>query len=247
MPDTSFGAEASPAYRWAMTTDVDLAAAARLIAEPARAAMLDALLSGQALAAGELARAGGVRASTASGHLAQLVDGGLVEVAQSGRHRYFRLASPDVAHALEALGAISPPRPIRSLRQSRTDEAMTFARTCYDHLAGIVAVSLVDAFVGQSLLEAGGDGFTLTPAGAEALADAGVDVAGARTSRRAFARSCLDFTERRPHLAGALGAALCAHALAEGWFVRRAPGHRALRVTDEGRRQLSKRWNITPP
>ena len=84
--------------------------------------------------------------------MAQLVDGGLVEVTHSGRHRYFRLASPDVAHALEALGAISPPRPIRSLRQSRTDEAMTFARTCYDHLAGIVAVSLVDAFVSRSIL-----------------------------------------------------------------------------------------------
>ncbi|GIF70374.1 transcriptional regulator [Asanoa ishikariensis] len=235
----------SAAYRWAMTTDVDLAAAARLIAEPARAAMLDALLSGQALAAGELARAGGVRASTASGHLSQLVEGGLVAVTHSGRHRYFRLASPDVAHALEALGAISPPRPIRSLRQSRTDEAMTLARTCYDHLAGVVAVSLVDAFVADELLAAGGDGFTLTPTGAEVLADAGVDVVGAKTSRRAFARSCLDFTERRPHLAGALGAALCAQTLADGWFVRRAPGHRALRITDEGRRQLAKRWNIT--
>ncbi|WP_203710656.1 ArsR/SmtB family transcription factor [Asanoa siamensis] len=230
-----------------MTTDVDLAAVARLIAEPARAAMLDALLSGEALAAGELARAGQVRPSTASGHLAQLVAGGLVEVAHSGRHRYFRLASPDVAHALEALGAISPPRPVRSLRQSRTDEAMTLARTCYDHLAGVVAVALVDAFVARSLLTAGGDGFTLTPAGAEALADAGIDIADARASRRAFARSCLDFTERRPHLAGALGAAVCAHVLAEGWFVRRAPGHRALRITDEGRRQLAKRWDITTP
>ncbi|GAA1849761.1 ArsR/SmtB family transcription factor [Asanoa iriomotensis] len=230
-----------------MTTDVDLAAVARLIAEPARAAMLDALLSGTALAAGELARSARVRPSTASGHLAQLVDGGLVEVADSGRHRYFRLASPDVAHALEALGAISPPRPVRSLRQSRTDEAMTYARTCYDHLAGVVAVALVDAFVSDSVLTAGGDGFVLTPSGAEALADAGVDVAGARSSRRAFARSCLDFTERRPHLAGALGAAVCAHALAEGWFVRRAPGHRALRITDEGRRQLAKRWRIEAP
>jgi DNA-binding transcriptional ArsR family regulator len=230
-----------------MTTDVDLTAVARLIAEPARAAMLDALLSGQSLAAGELARAGGVQASTASGHLSQLLDGGLILVTHSGRHRYFRLASVDVAHALEALGAISPPRPIRSLRQSRTDEAMTFARTCYDHLAGVVAVALVDAFVAESLLAAGGDGFTLTAAGAEALTDAGVDIAGAQANRRAFARSCLDLTERRPHLAGALGAALCDHALAEGWFVRRAPGHRALRITDEGRRQLEKRWNIATP
>ncbi|MEV4621686.1 helix-turn-helix transcriptional regulator [Asanoa sp. NPDC049573] len=230
-----------------MTTDVDLTAVARLIAEPARAAMLDALLSGQSLAAGELARAGGVQASTASGHLSQLLDGGLISVTHSGRHRYFRLASSDVAHALEALGAISPPRPIRSLRQARTDEAMTFARTCYDHLAGVVAVALVDAFVSQSLLTAGGDGFTLTADGASALADAGVDVAGPQASRRAFARSCLDFTERRPHLAGALGAAVCEHALGEGWFVRRAPGHRALRITDEGRRQLEKRWNITTP
>ncbi len=223
---------------------MNLAAAARLIAEPARAAMLDALMSGEALAAGELARVASVSAATASEHLARLREGGLVEVARTGRHRYYRLASPDVAHALEALAAISPARPVRSLRQSRSDAAMVFARTCYDHLAGRVGVAILDAFVADGVLVAGGDGYALTAAGQTRLTAFGVDVAAARASRRAFARACLDFTERRPHLAGALGSALCGRMIGLNWFVRRGQGQRSLRLTDVGRRQLAGRLGV---
>jgi DNA-binding transcriptional ArsR family regulator len=225
-------------------TDVDLAAAARLIAEPARAAMLDALMSGEALAAGELARAARVSPATASGHLARLRAGGVVDVAHAGRHRYYRLASADVAHALEALAAISPARPVHSLRQSRSDAAMAFARTCYDHLAGRVGVAVLDAFVADGVLVAGGDGYALAAAGQTRLTALGVDVAAARVSRRAFARACLDFTERRPHLAGALGAALCRRMIGLRWFARRRQGQRALRLTDLGRRQLAEQLGV---
>lgn len=145
--------------------------------------MLTALLSGEALAAGELARAAGVSAATASEHLARLRDGGLVDVVPAGRHRYYRLASSDVARALEALSAVSPPRSVRSLRQANTSAAMSFARTCYDHLAGRVGVSVHDALVGADYLAAGRDGYVLTETGVEGMAALGVDITAARAAR----------------------------------------------------------------
>jgi DNA-binding transcriptional ArsR family regulator len=220
--------------------EVDLSAAARLIGEPARAAMLNALLAGQALAAGELARAAGVAPGTASEHLARLLAGGMVEVVVAGRHRYYRLASPDVARALEALALISPTMPITSLRRSRADAALAAARTCYDHIAGRLGVALHDALVERAALEPGGDGYLLTPAGETLLTGLGMDVAGARVRRRNFARPCIDFTERRSHLAGALGAAICHWMLDTGWVVRRASGQRSLRITDAGLRGLAE-------
>lgn len=226
------------------SNEADVAGVARLIGEPARAAMLDALLSGRALAAGELGRVGGVSPATASEHLARLRDGGLVDVVAAGRHRYYRLAGPDVAHALEALALVSPRKPVRSLRQSRAAAALAVARTCYDHLAGQVGVALHDALVAGEALAAGGDGYRLTGNGAALLTRLGVDVAGAAAARRAFARPCLDFTERRPHLAGALGAALCARLLADGWLVRPATGQRGLRVTGRGRDALAAHFGI---
>lgn len=222
----------------------DVAGVARLIGEPARAAMLDALLSGRALAAGELGRVGGVSPATASEHLARLRDGGLVEVVVAGRHRYYRLAGPDVAHALEALALVSPRKPVRSLRQSRAAAALAVARTCYDHLAGQIGVALHDALLDHAALVAGGDGYLLTDSGAALLARLGVDVAGAAAARRAFARPCLDYTERRPHLAGALGAAVCARLLADGWLVRPAADQRGLRVTQRGRQALAAHFGV---
>jgi DNA-binding transcriptional ArsR family regulator len=221
---------------------MELTTIGRLLGEPARAAMLDALLGGEAMAAGELARVAGVSAPTASEHLGRLREGGLVEPIASGRHRYYRLASPDVAQVLEALSLLAPvvpPRPVRSLRQARTDEAMRLARTCYDHLAGQVGVALHDALVMRGALLPGGDGYLLSADGERLLGGLGVPVAAARAARRHFARPCLDYTHRRPHLAGALGAAVCSRLLAAGWLVRRAPGQRALRVTDAGRAALT--------
>lgn len=224
--------------------DVDLAAAARLIGEPARAAMLNALLSGEALAAGELARAAGVAPGTASEHLARLLAGGMVEVVVAGRHRYYRLGSADVARALEALALISPTMPITSLRRSRADAALATARTCYDHIAGRLGVAVHDALVERAALELGADGYELTPSGGKLLTGMGVDVASARVRRRSFARPCIDFTERRSHLAGALGAAICHRMLDAGWVVRRATGQRSLRITDAGLRGLAQELGI---
>jgi DNA-binding transcriptional ArsR family regulator len=227
-----------------MPADVNLAAPARLIGEPARAAMLSALLAGDALAAGELARVAGISAATASEHLTRLRRGGLVESVAQGRHRYYRLASPDVARVLEALALVSPSRPVRSLRQANAGAAMAFARTCYDHLAGRVGVAVHDAMVVAGHLVAGGDGYVLTGPGEQALAALGVDVEAARASRRHFATACLDFTERRPHLAGALGAAVSRRSFELGWVARRAEGQRALRLSDAGRRALTAEFGV---
>ncbi len=216
----------------------DYAAVAALLGHPARSAMVDALMHGEALSAGELARAAGVGAPAASEHLGKLVDGGLVTVVAQGRHRYHRIAAPDVAGALEAFAAICPPTPVRSLRAAARRDAMRYARTCYDHLAGTVGVALTDALLDRGWAQPDRDGLDLSPAGVAGLAAAGVDVAGARAGRRAFARLCLDWTERRPHLAGALGAAIATTALDAGW-VRRTAGGRAVAVTPEGRKALA--------
>ena len=203
--------------------------------------MLDALLAGRAMTATELARAAGVSPSTASEHLSRLIDGGMVEVLVQGRHRYHRIASPDVGAALEALAHIAPPKPATTLRQSRRARSLAEARTCYDHLAGRSAVALHDGLVAREWLVPEPGGYGLTGAGRDGLLAWGVDVDAADKSRRAYARPCLDWTERREHLAGALAAAIVA-ALVDGpepWFVRRADDHRGLRPTSLGLARLA--------
>ncbi|WP_405394065.1 ArsR/SmtB family transcription factor [Microbispora hainanensis] len=219
--------------------DADIAPVAALIADAARAAMLTALLDGRALAAGELAAIAGVSAPTASSHLARLLDGGLVTVVKQGRHRYYRLAGPDVARTLEVLARISGRVAVRSLRQSRQARLLREARSCYDHLAGRVGVELYDALVREGrLIEADG-GCLLTASGADALAELGVDVERVRRARRRFAPDCLDWLERRPHLGGALGAAVLDRLLAREWLVR-GTVPRALRLTGAGREGLER-------
>ncbi|MFI7703676.1 ArsR/SmtB family transcription factor [Nonomuraea sp. NPDC049480] len=215
--------------------DADIAPVAALIADPTRAAILTALLDGRALAAGELARIAGVSAATASAHLARLLDGRLVDVVRQGRHRYYRLAGHEVAEVLEVLARISARPPVRSLRQSRQARLLEEARTCYDHLAGRAGVGLLDG------LRAGGyyAACDLTGEGERLLAGLGVDVAAARRSRRRFAPECLDWTERRSHLGGALGAAVTEALFSRGWY-RRGTVPRAVILTDEGREGLSK-------
>jgi DNA-binding transcriptional ArsR family regulator len=222
----------------------DFAAVAGLLGHPARSAMVDALMSGEALTAGEMARAAGVGASTASEHLGRLVDGGLVAVVAQGRHRYHRIGGPEVAGALEALAAICPPTPVRSLRAAARRDALGYARTCYDHLAGTVGVAIADGLHAHGWIVTADDGVDLTPDGEAGLAAVGVDVAAARTGRRTFARPCLDWTERRPHLAGALGAAIAARAFEAGW-VRRTDG-RGVALTDTGRDVLAVRLGVSP-
>ncbi|MEV4013911.1 metalloregulator ArsR/SmtB family transcription factor [Nonomuraea angiospora] len=214
--------------------DADIAPVAALIADPTRAAMLTALLDGRALAAGELARVAGVSAATASAHLARLLDGRLVDVVRQGRHRYYRLAGHDVAEVLEVLARVSARPPVRSLRQSRQARMLEEARTCYDHLAGRAGVGLLDRLTEGGYYAAQ----DLTEAGERLLSGIGVDVDGARRSRRRFAPECLDWTERRSHLGGALGAAITEVLFERDWY-RRGKVPRAVVLTDEGREGLS--------
>jgi DNA-binding transcriptional ArsR family regulator len=234
--------------------DVDLAALCALMSEPSRARVLLALGDGRALPAGALAAEAGVSAQAMSGHLARLVDGGLLAVERSGRFRYYRLAGPEVAAALEALCRIAPTEPVRSLRQGTRARALRRARSCYDHLAGQLAVALMAALLDRGALVRT-DGLTaparrpqdrlsapvndqpyrLGPAAEEVLADLGVDLAGldGARQRRPLLRCCVDWTEQQHHLAGRLGAAVLESALAAGWL-ERLPRHRALRITDTG-------------
>jgi DNA-binding transcriptional ArsR family regulator len=227
----------------------DIAQVAGLIADPARASMLAALLAGQPLAAGELSQVAGVSPATASAHLAKLLGGGLVAVTRQGRHRYYRLAGQEVANVLEVIAGISPARPVRTLRQSREAHALAQARTCYDHLAGRAGVALFDAFMRQKILTGDGVGkaaaYEVTDAGADKLAEFGIDVAEVRQARRRFAGACLDWTQRRPHLNGALGAAVTGRLLALGW-IERGPSGRAVRVTGAGRDGLAAAFGWSP-
>lgn len=221
-----------------------IAAVAELIGEPARAAMLVALSDGRALPAGELARTAGVSAQSASGHLSKLVDGGLLAVQSEGRHRYYRLSSPDVSHAIEALGVISTAGRRPGVLRPPETQAIENIRSCYDHLAGRVAVELARAMeVSRAIRPRGERDYVLGPGARAWFAGLGVDTEALRGSRRAFARRCLDWTERRPHLAGALGAALFAKLVSLEW-VARLPRTRALRITHRGERELGARFGI---
>ena len=221
-----------------------LAQFAGLLADPTRATFCLALLDGRAWTAGELARHAGVAPSTASAHLTLLVERGLLAQERQGRHRYVRLATPAVASLIEDLAAhadvVPAPAP-RSLRAATQARAIARARTCYDHLAGRLGVAVTDAMLDAGLLQQA-TGFALTEAGLGWLTDL---VGELPAGRRPIVRACLDWTERRHHLGGAAGAALCAHVLTNGWAVRIGTG-RALRVTDSGRRALHDLLGVEP-
>jgi DNA-binding transcriptional ArsR family regulator len=221
--------------------DADLAAVAALVAEPARARMLTALGDGRALPASALAAEAGVAPSTASGHLAKLVDGGLLAAESNGRRRYFRLRGPEVAEALEGLARVAPREPVRSLGQATRIEALRAARTCYDHLAGRLGTALMDALLGRGLVA----DEHVTEMGIVTLRGLGIDL-DAIPGRRPLFRSCLDWSERRPHAAGKLGAALAARALELGW-VERLDGSRALRVTPAGETGFADAFGVRAP
>ena len=233
--------------------DADIASAAALIADSTRAAILRALLPDRPLAAGELARLAGVSAATASFHLAKLL------VIRQGRHRYYRLAGHEVAAALEALGLISPGLPVRSLRQSREAAALAEARTCYDHLAGRAGVEVLDGLLRQGLLEeksgrtdrgdTSSHRFEVTGAGAKELGSFGLNLKQIRRSRRQFAGTCIDWTQRRRHLNGALAAAITSRMFELGW-IERAPQRqrrRSVRVTPVGIEGLASTFGVDLP
>ncbi len=218
-----------------------------LFGDPARAAILVALLDGRPRTAGELAIAGNISAQSASGHLSKLTAGGLLAVRSQGRHRYYELASAEVAHALEAAGAVGPQcansansnaAHIVNPRLAHSDIRM--ARSCYDHLAGVVAVDLTQRMENMGAIRASGEwAYELGRNGENFFARLGVDVENVRRGRRAFARRCLDWTERKPHLAGALGAAMFARLLELSW-VAKTRDSRVVRVTHLGERKVAE-------
>jgi DNA-binding transcriptional ArsR family regulator len=210
-----------------MDGEADIASVAAAIGHPARGRMLTAMLGGRSLPATDLARAAQISRSTASAHIAQLTASGLVVVERRGRHRFHRLADERVAEAIERLAAIAPAQPVRSLQESNRATAHRAARSCYDHLAGALGVAV-------ALCEAGAlDRASLELRAPDRFAALGVEVDALGRGRRPLTRSCLDWSERRPHLAGELGAAMLTALLDRAWLVRR-PAGRAVAVTPRG-------------
>jgi DNA-binding transcriptional ArsR family regulator len=243
--------------------DADIARTAALFADPARVRVLTALADGRSLAASVLAGEAGLSAQGTSAHLAKLREAGLVVAERSGRHRFYRLAGPHVAEVLETLARFSPPQPVTSLKSGTRAQALRFARTCYDHLAGQLGVAVTAALLDQGALAAT-DGvqstdrreldrlsspmatqpYELGPQAAEIFDELGVDLDAVRHRRRPLLRFCLDWSEQRHHLAGALGAELASAMERFGWIEPRIPGHRALRLTDTGAAELRKRLSV---
>jgi DNA-binding transcriptional ArsR family regulator len=214
---------------------LDLASVAALIGEPARAAMLTALMGGIALPAGELAELARVSPQTASTHLQKLLEGQLLMVETQGRHRYYRLSSASVAQVLEALQVIAP---VQTRGRAMADHDLCYARTCYDHLAGKLGVQLCQTMLEHGWLEIMPNEFTLTDLGKTRLEQFGMQL-----PNRSNARACLDWTERHHHLGGALGRALAVQLLERRWFAR-IPNTRALRLTELGRTGLIREFGM---
>ncbi|MBL8698646.1 MAG: helix-turn-helix transcriptional regulator [Alphaproteobacteria bacterium] len=235
-----------------MSTPARFSEIAVVAGDPARAAMLHALMDGRALTASELAQVAGVTPQTASGHLARLLESGLLQVAKQGRHRYHRLANPAVARMMESIMQVAATAaPARaSLVVGPRDAALRAARTCYDHLAGRLGVALADALVAAGEIELADDAGVMTASGIARMRRLGIDLdaalpASGRKRTRMLCRPCLDWSERRAHLAGALGAAICAHCFAQGW-IRRVEGSRAVSVTPKGAQALQAAFGVDP-
>ena len=230
-----------------MTTVNALSEVAALMGDPARAAMLSLLMDGRAHTASDLALAAGVTAQTASGHLGRMAEANLLAVRAQGRNRFYRLASGDVAHAIESLMALAGTRAQSTAGAAsrsaawRRDPDLRFCRTCYDHLAGQVGIAVTDSLTQHGHLEPkGSHDWKLTASGELFCARVGVDLGGARqATTRHFARQCLDWSERRPHISGALGSAIADTFFKKGWAEKLRRG-RTVRLTDSGRRALAR-------
>lgn len=216
-----------------------IAVTAALLGDPARANILAALMDGRALTAKELAFAAHVTPQTASGHLAKLSDGGLLTGEKQGRHRYYRLASPLVGQMLEGVMAVSGPEAPRATTW-RGGDALRTARTCYDHLAGRLGVALADALAARGHVALGADGGEVTELGLQFLGEFGANPAA---GRRVFCRPCLDWSERRTHLAGRVGAALACRCFELGW-IRRQRDTRAVAITQAGMEGFQETFGI---
>ncbi len=224
-------------------TDPNVAEIAALIGDPGRAAMLFALLDGRDLPASELAYRAGVSPQAAPAPLKKLVGAGLLAVRTAGRHRLFRLASREVGHAMETLATIAKPTRIVALKQSSAMTRLREARSCYDHLAGRLGVAVTQRLIERGALRPSGEDFAIAAGAAREFARIGLDLDALRESQRALARARLDWTERRPHVAGSLGASLLALFVAREWVARNR-GDRSLRITAAGRQALERDFQL---
>src|SRR5262245_34495040 len=221
-----------------------MAEVAALVGDPARANILCALLGGRALTATELAFAAGVSPPTTSGHLGKLHAARLLVLMKQGRHRYYRLAGPHIGQMLESIMNVALAGPPRFQPRSKLDEQFRRARTCYDHIAGRLGVGLAERLAERELVILGDEGGEVTPAGADFLSKLGVDLSAARARRRIFCRPCVDWTERRMHIGGAVGAALASRLFQMKW-IERVRDNRALIITPAGRRSLAEIFTLS--
>ena len=226
-----------------MKAGPDIALVASLLGDPARANMLTALMDGGALTAGELARHAGITPQTASSHLAKLDAGGLVTVRRQGRHGYYALAGEDVGAVLEALMGLAARAGHSRARSGPREPALREARVCYDHLAGDLGVAMLDSMVGRGLIRSEGEALTLTSEGEVFVRGLGIDVAGLGGSRRPLCKACLDWSVRRSHLAGALGAALFRRVSELGW-AKRVEGTRVIAFSPRGRKAFAETFEL---
>jgi DNA-binding transcriptional ArsR family regulator len=226
-----------------MITGPIIAEIAALVGDPARATMVSALLDGGVLTATELARAARITPQTASTHLAKLTEAGLLSAVRNGRHRHFRLASPTVADMIDGIVAVALEKRPRYRPLSEQARALSAARMCYDHLAGRLSVDLADAFVARKYVVLDEEAAEITTAGTRFLTGFGIELPTLRSTRRHFCRLCLDWTERRPHIAGAVGAAITKRCFDLGWVERMKRSH-AVIVTPRGRRGFQESFGI---
>lgn len=221
-----------------MSTAKDIAIIGTLLGDKTRATIVAALLDGRALTARELAYGTGVTPQTASFHLSKLDGAGLLNILPQGRHRFYRLASPDIADAIEALARIAPNTNAKPAAKRKN--AVCFARTCYEHLAGSLGIAVTEALRAHNVIKpVAQSDFVVSPAGERFFRDLGIDIVEIRKGRRLFARQCLDWSERKPHLGGSLGQAMTDAFVSKRWL-RKRPNGREIHVTDTGHRGIKK-------
>ncbi|WP_163527219.1 ArsR/SmtB family transcription factor [Halobacillus ihumii] len=226
-----------------MNTSPNVAEVASILGEPSRSLILTSLMDGRFHTATELAYMAGIKQQTASFHLSKLMKANLIVMEKHGRHRYYQITDGEVAQILESFLTLSRPPEVRSLKQSNQMKTLKSGRTCYDHLAGELGVSLTESMVQEGLIEKADKEFMVSSKGEKFFAEFGLDISTLREKRRSFSRVCLDWSERQHHLAGALGHAIAIKLFEMNW-IERIPSSRAVKVTEKGKEGLKKQFNM---
>ncbi|PLR85643.1 ArsR/SmtB family transcription factor [Bacillus sp. V33-4] len=226
-----------------MNANPNIAIIASIVSEASRAAILTVLLDGRFHPASELAYMAGIKPQTASFHLHKMVDANIITVEKQGRHRYYGIRNPEVAQVMESLLSIAPTNQIKSFKQAKEDKEIRAARTCYDHLAGNLGVKITDSLISMGMIKEQQKDFIITEKGEQFFLSLQIDIQQVKRKRRSFSHKCLDWTERRPHLAGALGNALFEKLLELKW-IKRIPQTRAIKITSVGKTGLKELFSI---